>query len=56
MRRNVLFAVVALVMLTQVVPMKAQSGKMPQVANVMGRQTMSLCGEWNYIVDVQEEG
>ena len=24
--------------------------------NVMGRQTMSLNGAWNYIVDVQEEG
>ena len=27
-----------------------------QIANVMGRQTTSLNGAWNYIVDVQEEG
>ena len=56
MRRTIFHAVVALVMLTQVMPVMAQGGKVPQVANVMGRQTMSLCGEWNYIVDVQEEG
>ena len=30
--------------------------EVPQVMNVMGRQTMSLNGAWNYIVDVQEEG
>ncbi|MBQ8988941.1 MAG: beta-glucuronidase [Bacteroidaceae bacterium] len=28
----------------------------PQIANVMARQTTSLNGAWNYIVDVQEEG
>lgn len=30
--------------------------EMPQLANVMARQTTSLNGKWNYIVDVQEEG
>lgn len=30
--------------------------EIPQVANVLARQTTSLNGEWNYIVDVQEEG
>ena len=30
--------------------------EVPQIANVMGRQTTSLNGAWNYIVDVQEEG
>ena len=30
--------------------------EVPQVANVMSRQTTSLNGKWNYIVDVQEEG
>ena len=32
------------------------AAEVPQVANVMARQTTSLNGEWNYIVDVQEEG
>ncbi|MBQ6767941.1 MAG: beta-glucuronidase [Prevotella sp.] len=30
--------------------------EVPQLANVMARQTTSLNGKWNYIVDVQEEG
>lgn len=30
--------------------------EVPQVGNVLARQTMSLNGRWNYIVDVQEEG
>ena len=33
-----------------------QGQEIPQVANILGRQTMSLNGAWNYIVDVQEEG
>ena len=56
MKRTIFHALVALLMLTQVMPVMAQSGKVPQVANVLGRQTISLCGEWNYIVDVQYEG
>ena len=36
--------------------MTASATEIPQVMNVMGRQTMSLNGAWNYIVDVQEEG
>ena len=28
----------------------------PQIANVINREKISLNGEWNYIVDVQEEG
>ena len=27
-----------------------------QIGNVMARKTTSLNGQWNYIVDVQEEG
>ena len=34
----------------------AGAKEVPQVMNVMGRQTMSLNSAWNYIVDVQEEG
>ena len=33
-----------------------QGQEIPQVANILGRQTMSLNGAWNYIVNVQEEG
>ena len=32
------------------------ANEVPQVANVLARQTTSLNGSWNYIVDVQEEG
>ena len=30
--------------------------EVPQITNVLNRQTTSLNGAWNYIVDVQEEG
>ena len=30
--------------------------EVPQVANMLGRNTQSLNGAWHYIVDVQEEG
>ncbi|MBO4826235.1 MAG: beta-glucuronidase [Prevotella sp.] len=30
--------------------------EVPQIANVYARHTLSLNGQWNYIVDVQEEG
>ena len=36
--------------------MNVVAQEVPQVANVMARQTTSLNGEWNFIVDVQEEG
>ncbi len=34
----------------------AEAKEVPQVANINARQTISLNGEWNYIVDVQEHG
>ena len=34
----------------------AAAEMVPQVANVLNRQITSLCGEWHYIIDVQEEG
>lgn len=34
----------------------ARSKEVPQLANVLARQHVSLNGQWNYIVDVQEEG
>ena len=30
--------------------------EVPQVTNVLSRESMSLNGQWHYIVDVQEEG
>ena len=36
--------------------MGAWAQEVPQVMNVMNRQTQSLNGDWHYIVDVQEEG
>ena len=32
------------------------ANEVPQITNVMSRETMSLNGKWHYIVDVQEEG
>jgi len=34
----------------------ARAQEVPQVANILNRQTTSLNGAWHYIVDVQEEG
>ncbi len=36
--------------------LSVQAKEVPLLGNVMARETMSLNGEWNYIVDVQEEG
>ena len=36
--------------------MGAWAQQVPQVINVMNRQTQTLNGDWHYIVDVQEEG
>ena len=34
----------------------AKADEVPLLGNVYARQTTLLNGEWNYIVDVQEEG
>ena len=39
---------------TQITTARAQ--EVPQVANVLNRQSISLNGDWHYLVDVQEEG
>ena len=44
-----LFALVALMA-------TAQAAEVPLLGNVYARQTTLLNGDWNYIVDVQEEG
>lgn len=33
-----------------------KAGEVPQLANVLARNPISLNGSWHYIVDVQEEG
>ena len=43
-----------LLLMATAVTMEAQ--EVPQVANIMARNPLSLNGEWNYIGDVQEEG
>ena len=37
-------------------PASVMADTLPLVGNVLARKTTSLNGEWNYIVDVQEEG
>lgn len=51
MRNKVIFAIFALACTLGV---EAKIGT--QIGNVMARKTTSLNGQWNYIVDVQEEG
>lgn len=43
-----------LLLMTAITASLAQ--QVPQVGNILGRQTTSLNGKWHYIVDVQEEG
>lgn len=38
------------------VPLSVGAQEVPQLGNVMSHETMSLNGDWHYIVDVQEEG
>ena len=38
------------------VHMALQAQEIPQLGNVLNREKISLNGDWNYIVDVQEEG
>ena len=51
MKRTILSLTVIATMLTT-----TQAQEVPQVANVLNRQTSSLNGDWHYLVDVQEEG
>ena len=50
MRRFLIFVFFAVVMNS------AAAQECPQIANVLGREVIPLNGDWNYIVDVQEEG
>ena len=43
-------------MMLTTIALSAGAQEVPQVANVLGRNTVSLNGKWNYIIDVQEEG
>ena len=45
-----------LLSLTAILPTKAANHEVPLIQNVPADESLSLHGEWNYIVDVQEEG
>ena len=45
-----------LTVLTAATVVSAAAQECPQITNVINREKISLNGEWNYIVDVQEEG
>ena len=47
---------ILLVLATSVAAQADETRKVPLLGNVINRQTTSLNGEWNYIVDVQECG
>ena len=49
--RKFFIAVVGLIL-----PMMAVAETLPVIQNVNAYESMSLNGQWNYIVDVQEEG
>ena len=45
-----------MLMVGAVLPQAVSAESLPLIQNVNAYETMSLNGEWNYIVDVQEEG
>ena len=47
---------VIMLMVGAVLPQVVSAESLPLIQNVNAYETMSLNGEWNYIVDVQEEG
>ena len=47
---------VMMLMVGAMLPQAWAAEKLPLIQNVNAYETMSLNGEWNYIVDVQEEG
>ena len=51
MKNKILLSLIAVMMTVAV-----EAQEVPQLANVLNRETMSLNGDWHYIVDVQEEG
>ena len=51
MKNKILLSLIAVMMTVAV-----EAQEVPQLANVLSRETMSLNGDWHYIVDVQEEG
>ena len=51
-----LFNLVLTLVLGSIFPTSMVADTLPLVGNVLNRKTTSLNGDWNYIVDVQEEG
>ena len=45
-----------MLMVGAMLPQAWAAEKLPLIQNVNAYESMSLNGEWNYIVDVQEEG
>ncbi len=50
------FHISLLTLLLSLMTIAASAQEVPQLGNVMSRETMLLNGKWHYIVDVQEEG
>ena len=51
-----LFNLILTLVLGSLFPTSMVADTLPLVGNVLNRKTTSLNGDWNYIVDVQEEG
>ena len=45
-----------LLLMAAILPSAAKDHTVPLLQNVLAYESLSLNGEWNYIVDVQEEG
>ena len=56
MKRQTLIRLCVACIALLAVHLSAAAAEVPQVANVLGRNPLSLNGPWHYIVDVQEEG
>ena len=50
------FHISLLTLLLSLMTLSVGAQEVPQLGNVMSRETMLLNGKWHYIVDVQEEG
>ena len=50
------FHISLLTLLLSLLTLSVSAQEVPQLGNVMSRETMLLNGKWHYIVDVQEEG
>ena len=56
MKKNMNKLFLCLMAMMGVLTASAQDAVLPLIQNVKAYEGVSLNGEWNYIVDVQEEG